>query len=134
MHTGLSFGETLGAMMICGMLCMPQALAQFPDYSTDTDEVDIVTVKNNHCCDTQNLTEASNVEINVESALLATVNPVKIQVMDESNKQVAQVTTRDRVVYMHLPEGTYTIKISATLYHKNLFVEASDETFNSYTI
>lgn len=121
-------------MVIVALLCAPQAMAQLSDYSTDTGEPDIVMVRNDHCCRNAELQQAANIQLNVQHAFLTTLKPIKIQVLDASNQEVAHISTRDRVIYMHLPEGRYTIKVTAWLDHTSLTVEASDAMLKSYIL
>ena len=134
MRTGLSGGEILSAIVIAALLCGPQAVAQLSDYSTDSEEPDIMMVKNDHCCRNAQLKQAANVQLYVKHALLVSLKPVKIQVLNAFNQEVAHVSTRDRVIYMHLPEGRYTIKVSAWLDHASLPIEVSDEVLKSYIL
>jgi len=136
MRTGLSCGEILITMVIVALLCAPQAVAQLSDYSTDTGEPDIMMVKNDHCCRNAELKQAANtnIQLNVQHAFLAILKPIKIQVLDASNQEVAHISTRDRVIYMHLPEGRYTIKVTAWLDHKSVTVDASDAMLKRYIL
>jgi len=133
MRNCLSFGETLVAVMLAALLSMPQALAEFSDYSTDLGEADIITVRNDHCCKVDRIQEEANVKLNVEHALLTTYDPVRIQVLDATHQEVAHISTRDEVIYMYLPEGKYTIEVNASD-HASLNVDASDATLQNYAL
>jgi hypothetical protein len=134
MRTGLSFGEGLIAVVVAAMLTAPQAFAQLSDYSTDTEEPNIMTVHNERCCNDARLKEESNVQINIDKALLVSVKPVKVEILNADNQPVAQFKTRDRVIYMHLPEGQYSIRVNGLREHTQLSVKAKDNVLKGYTI
>ncbi len=128
-----SLTPTLSSLLLAGsiMLASP-AFAQSAAYSTDMDEVDVATVHNDSA-NTSALKEDANVRLNVKHAMYAMV-PLKIEVLDENNTQVASFTTHDRIIYMHLPEGHYSIKVNALVQKKTIEVEASDAILKSYAI
>jgi len=134
MRAGLSFMEFMGAIVITGLLCAPQALAQLPNYMTDMEEPDIMTVKNDYCCHNERLKREANIQLHIEYAVLASVKPVHIQIMNASHEVITEFSTRNKVVYMHLPEGRYTILVNGLMDHRKLDVQASDTTFKDFVL
>ncbi len=134
MKTTLTFGEFVAALMITALLASPQAFAQLSDYTTDMGEPDIMIVHSEKHPETARLKQAANVEINVAKAFFPNVKKIKIYVFDESNQQVAQFATSDRVIYMHLTEGKYTVKVDAAFDHTQVVVEADDDVLKKYTV
>ena len=130
MHCGLSFTEKMAALLITALLISPQASAAFSDYSTDMGEPDIMTVRSEYCCDNARLEGEANVQITI----VGKEKPVKIEVFNASHREVASFATRDKVVYMHLPEGTYTIEVDGKSNQAQLCVEASDNLLQHYSI
>lgn len=125
---------SLYAAILAGIMLLAQpAFAQSAEYSTDMDEVDIATLKNDICCNAIALKQDANVRLRVQHALYAVV-PLNVEVLDENQQQVAKFTTRDKVIYMRLPEGHYTIKVNAFVKNKSISVEADDEVLKSYAI
>ena len=133
MRTGLSFGEIVSAVALTALLASPQALGQMSAYSTDMEEPDIMTVKNEHCCLSPSQKQEANVEIDVKGAYLPSVKKIRIHVLDAQNQEVAQFSTRDRIIYMHLPEGKYTVRVDGAFDHRQVNVDASETVLTKYT-
>ena len=121
-----------GLIVTSTLLLAHPAFAQSAAYSTDMDEVDIATVKSDSI-HTASLKQDANVRLHIQHSYSA-ILPIKIEVLDENNVQVASFKTHDKIIYMHLPEGHYSIKINALLQKKTITVETNDEVLKSYAI
>lgn len=120
--------------LIAGLLLISQpAFAQSAAYSTDGEEVEIATLRNDKCCNTIALQQDANVRLNVQH-ISNSIIPMKVEVIDEDNHQVALFSTRDKVIYMRLPAGRYTINVNALTKKKSFEVDTSDDVLKSYAI
>lgn len=123
---------TTPALFLVSALLTAHPAQAANDYSTDMDEVDIATVKaeNAH---TLPIKQESNVRLRVQHAIYAVV-PLHIEVLDENHLVAADFKTRDRVIYMRLPQGHYSIRINGIIQKKNLEVDADDSVLKSFAI
>ncbi len=128
MNTTLS--HTVGLLLATTLLLGHPAYAQSSDYSTDSEEVDVATI---HKGDSDALKHEANVRLQVQHAIYAMM-PLNVEVLDVNDQQVSSFTTHDKTIYMHLPEGRYTIKINGIIKKKSIAVEADDQVLKSYAI
>lgn len=120
------------ALVFASALLLAQPAHAQSDYSTDTAEVDIATIKSDKVNATS-LKQDSNVRLRVQHSIYSIV-PLKIEVLDDTNTTVANLSTRDRIIYMHLPEGRYTIRVNGIIQKKTIDVDANDSVLKSYEI
>jgi hypothetical protein len=123
----------LATLLASTLIITQPAFAQSAAYSTDMEEVDVATMRNENCCETTAIRQDANVRLRVKHALYH-VMPLTVKVMDENNQQVASFSTHDKVIYMRLPEGRYVIKVSAIVNSKTFQVDADDGVLKSFAI
>jgi len=123
----------LATLLASTLIITPPAFAQSGEYTTDREEVDVATVRNENCCETTAIRQEANVRLHVKHALYQ-IMPLTVKGMDENKQQVASFSTHDKVIYMRLPEGRYVIKVNALVKTKTFKVDADNSVLKSFSI